>query len=395
MKILEVKVPYLGESVPEASIARVAFEAGSYVNANDLLFELETDKVTLDVQAPLSGSVVTVKGKTGDAVKEGDILCTIDTSASGASSGAQSSKSAPAAPAAASVATAEFGPKNAPSAERIAAEKGVDISGVAGSGKDGRVTKSDMLSAGTGSSVSSVASSASADQQIERVRMSKLRQRIAQRLKESQNTAAILTTFNEVDMTNIMSLRAKYKTAFEKAHGIKLGFMSFFVKAVVEALQRIPEVNAEIEGDTILYKKFYDIGVAVGTDRGLVVPVVRNADKLSYAEIEKEIVRLGQKAREGSLEMSDLSGGTFTISNGGVYGSLLSTPIINPPQSGIMGMHTIQERPVVVDGKIEIRPMMYLALSYDHRIIDGRESVMFLSLVKKFIEDPSNMLLGL
>ncbi|NDF11396.1 MAG: 2-oxoglutarate dehydrogenase complex dihydrolipoyllysine-residue succinyltransferase [Proteobacteria bacterium] len=396
----EIITPQLGESVSEATVAKWFKKQGEFVNKDDLLVELETDKVTLEVNAISAGVLKEIKVKEGDTVSVGALLGIIDESAKGAAPAnanapkpAAAPAPAPAAakPAASAPAATTLGEiaRSGPAARKLAEETGVSTSGIAGSGKDGRITKGDIINAQSGGS--EVASGP----REERVKMTKLRQVIARRLKESQNTAAILTTFNEVDMTNVFALRNEYKDAFEKKHGTKLGFMSFFVKAAVNALKEIPAVNAEIDGDEIVYKHFYDIGVAVGTPQGLVVPVVRDADRKSYAEIEKDIANYGKKARDGKLTMQELTGGTFTVSNGGVYGSLMSTPIVNPPQSAILGMHKTQERPMVVNGKIEIRPMMYLALSYDHRIIDGKEAVTFLVRIKDAIEDPRRLLLDM
>lgn len=386
---IEIKVPALGESVSEAAIAKLHKKVGDAVKADELIVELETDKVTLEVNAPSAGVISDLKVKEGDNVKVGDLIALM--SAGGASTSAKvpADKPAAAAPAQNNSAAAFL----SPAPKKLAAENNVDTSKISGTGKDGRVTKGDVLDA-----IANPAQSAPAQvgsKPTERVRMSKLRQKIAERLKESQNTAAILTTFNEVDMTEVMALRAQYKDAFEKKHGAKLGFMSFFVKACVTALKELPAVNAEIDGTDIIYKNFYDIGVAVGSPQGLVVPVLRDADHLNLAQIEKGIADLGTKARDGKLTIPDLTGATFTISNGGVYGSLMSTPIINPPQSGILGMHKIQERPMVVGGEIKIRPMMYLALSYDHRIIDGKEAVTFLVRIKELLEDPRRLVLDM
>lgn len=389
----EIIVPSLGESVTEATIAKWFKKVGDSVKADEPLVELETDKVTMEVNAPASGALKAINAAEGKTVAVGAVLGLIDVGAAGAVS-APASKPAPA-PAAAPVAQPQTQPAPAPqpgpAARKMLEETGIPASSISGTGKDGRVTKGDIMTA----SATAPAQASTGNRSEERVKMSKLRQVIAKRLKESQNTAAILTTFNEIDMSNVIALRAEYKDAFEKKHGVRMGFMSLFVKAAVNALKEIPAVNAEIQGDELIYKNYYDIGVAVGTEQGLVVPVVRNADQLSLAEIEKEIGRLAEKARLGSLAMSDLSGGTFTVSNGGVYGSLMSTPIINPPQSGILGMHKTEERPVAIKGQVVIRPMMYVALSYDHRIIDGKESVTFLVKVKEAIEDPRRLLLGL
>lgn len=391
---VEIKVPALGESVSEASIAALHKKVGDAVKADELIVELETDKVTLEVNAPADGVISDLKVSEGDNVQVGDLIAVMQEGAV--------AKAAPAAAAPAAAKSAEATQQNAshilsPAPKKLATENNIDTSKLAGSGKDGRVTKGDVLEAisSGGTQSQSAPVKASGEKQVERVRMSKLRQKIAERLKESQNTAAILTTFNEVDMTEVMALRSQYKEIFEKKHGIKLGFMSFFVKACVTALKEIPAVNAEIDGTDIIYKNFYDIGVAVGSPQGLVVPVLRDADQLNLAQVEKGIVELGTKARDGKLTIPDLTGATFTISNGGVYGSLMSTPIINPPQSGILGMHKIQQRPMVVNGEIKIRPMMYLALSYDHRIIDGKEAVTFLVRIKELLEDPRRLVLDL
>lgn len=388
---VEIKVPPLGESVTEATIAKWFKKEGDYVKADELLVELETDKVTMEVNAAASGTLGAIAAKEGDVVSVGTVLGSIN-------EGGVAPKSAPAAaapaPAAKAPEAAKEGHPLSPAVRKISTENAVDTNAIAGTGKDGRITKGDVLNVLDKGGVVAPAAAPSAKPE-ERVKMSRLRKRIAERLKESQNTAAMLTTFNEVDMSAIIALRNQYKDNFEKKHKVKLGFMSFFVKAAIAALQEIPSVNAEIDGDDIVYKNFYDIGVAVGTEQGLVVPVVRDADRLSFAGVEKTIGDLGKKARDGKLSMADLSGGTFTISNGGVYGSLMSTPIINPPQSAIMGMHKTQDRPVAINGKVEIRPMMYLALSYDHRLIDGKEAVTFLVRVKECIEAPERLLFDL
>lgn len=385
----EIKVPVLGESVSEAVVAKWYKKVGDSVKVDELLVELETDKVTLEVTATVSGLIENIKFNTNDTVVVGDVLGSIKAGA--VSEAVSSSNTAEESVEKITVPAAKAEKILSPAAKKIALDANLSSEKITGTGKDGRVTKGDVLNELSTKQV--VASNSSKKE--ERVKMSRLRQRIAERLKESQNTAAILTTFNEVDMTNIIELRNKYKDKFFDKHGVKLGFMSFFVKAAIVALQEIPTVNAEIANDEIIYKNFYDIGVAVGTEQGLVVPVVRDADLMSFADIEKEIGNLGAKARQGKLSMADLTGGTFTISNGGVYGSLLSTPIINPPQSGILGMHKTQERPVAINGKVEIRPMMYLALSYDHRIIDGKEAVTFLVRVKECIENPERILFDL
>ena len=396
----DIRVPTLGESVTEATVGKWFKKPGDAVRADEVLAELETDKVTLEVNAPASGVLAEITVKEGATVTPGALLGQITEGAVGATQPAPAavSKPAPAAsPAPASAAASSSMPPS-PAAAKIAIEKGVDVSQIAGSGKRGQALKSDVLAAAATPAAPAAPRAPSAANDAsreERVKMTRLRQTIARRLKEAQNAAAMLTTFNEVDMSTLIALRAGYKDLFEKKHGVKLGFMGFFVKACCQALEEIPAVNAEIDGTDIIYKHFCHVGVAVGTDKGLVVPVVRDADRLSIAEIEKTIAALGKKAREGALDIADLQGGTFTISNGGVYGSLMSTPILNAPQSGILGMHKIQERPVAIDGKIEIRPMMYLALSYDHRIVDGKEAVTFLVRVKELLENPARLTLGL
>ncbi len=441
----EIRVPTLGESVAEATIGRWFKKPGEAVAADEPVVELETDKVTVEVPAPAAGTLGEILVKDGETVEVGALLGTIE--AGGASAGAASTAkaAAPQKTAAASSSavaqasgpgsaqtTAEAAQKNAevagdggpvetrdmppaPAAAKLLADNNLSVDQVEGSGKRGQVLKGDVLealgkgiAAGEGSApvAKPAPQPAPAAQPVaaravdseggeERVRMTKLRQTIARRLKDAQNAAAMLTTFNEVDMKAVMELRSKYKDVFEKKHGVKLGFMGFFTKAVTHALREIPAVNAEIDGTDIIYKSYAHIGVAVGTDKGLVVPVVRNAETMSIAEIEKEIGRLGIAARDGKLGVADMQGGTFTISNGGVYGSLMSTPILNAPQSGILGMHKIQERPVVLGGQIVIRPMMYLALSYDHRIVDGKEAVTFLVRVKESLEDPERLVLDL
>jgi 2-oxoglutarate dehydrogenase E2 component (dihydrolipoamide succinyltransferase) len=406
----DILTPTLGESVTEATVARWAKKPGEPVKKDEVLVELETDKVSLEVSAPSDGVLQDVAAGEGDTVTPGQVLGRV---AEGAVAAAAPAK-APAAAAAAAAPAAETKTAPAPppvatpaaplspSAQRIVTEAGLEAAGIAGTGRDGRVTKGDALAALEARAVQPAPAAPRPPATIEarpvgereeRVRMTRLRQTIARRLKEAQNTAAMLTTFNEVDMSAVMALRNQYKDAFEKRHGVKLGFMGFFVKACLAALKEIPAVNAEIDGTDLVYKNHYDIGVAVGTEKGLVVPVVRDADQLSLAGVEKTIGDLGKKARDGALALEDLQGGTFTISNGGVYGSLLSTPILNAPQSGILGMHKIQDRPVVVNGQVVVRPMMYLALSYDHRIVDGKEAVTFLVRVKEAVEDPERLLL--
>ncbi|MDE1567672.1 2-oxoglutarate dehydrogenase complex dihydrolipoyllysine-residue succinyltransferase [Aquabacter sediminis] len=408
----EIRVPTLGESVTEATIGKWFKKPGDAVKADEPLVELETDKVTVEVPAPAAGVLSEIIAKDGETVGVGALLGAIAEGGAAAAAApaapkAEAPKAAPAPAAAAPAAPAKPAPgaENGPAVSRLAAESGVSAAGVAGSGKDGRVTKGDMLAAiATGGaaaaapapvSVPRVASAPVDAAREERVKMTKLRQTIARRLKDAQNTAAMLTTFNDVDMTAVMSLRAQFKDAFEKKHGTKLGFMGFFTKAVIAALKDLPAVNAEIDGTDIVYKNYYNIGIAVGTEKGLVVPVVRDADQLSVADIEKTIAGYGRKARDGKLGIEDMQGGTFTITNGGIYGSLMSTPILNAPQSGILGMHRIEERPVAIKGQVVIRPMMYLALSYDHRIVDGREAVTFLVRVKETLEDPARLVLDL
>ena len=410
----DIKVPTLGESVSEATVAKWFKKPGDAVEADEPLVELETDKVTLEVNAPASGVLSAIGVENGATVTPGAVLGRI------AAAGAAPAK--PAAPSAnGAAAPAKPGPTAmppAPSAAKLAAENGIDTGAVEGSGRRGQVLKGDVMGAvarGASAPPASAPQPAPAAARPapvpapapaprpappptdagreERVRMTKLRQTIARRLKDAQNTAAMLTTFNEVDMSGVMGLRARYKDVFEKKHGAKLGFMGLFVKAVVGALKELPAVNAEIDGTDLVYKNYYHVGIAVGTEKGLVVPVVRDADALSLAEIEKTIAGYGKKARDGQLKIEDMQGGTFTITNGGIYGSLMSTPILNAPQSGILGMHKIQDRPVVVGGKVEVRPMMYLALSYDHRIVDGREAVTFLVRIKEALEDPTRLML--
>jgi len=409
---VEIRVPAMGDSITEATIGRWFKKAGDAVAMDEPLVELETDKVTLEVNAPAAGALSEILAETGATVAVGALLGTIAAGAAGAKA-APAAKAAAAPPPAATAtpapqpvaaAPAAAAAQMMPAAARVAADAGFDASGVAGTGKAGRVTKGDVLGALLSQSAVQAAPAKAATvaagprpfaDREERVKMTRLRKRIAERLKDAQNTAAMLTTFNEVDMSALLAIRNQYKDAFEKKHGVRVGFMSFFVKAAIVALKELPAVNAEIEGDDIVYKNYYHIGVAVGTPQGLVVPVVRDADKLSFAELEKGIADFGRRARDGKLGLDDLQGGTFTISNGGVYGSLMSTPILNPPQSAILGMHKIQDRPMVVNGKVEVRPMMYLALSYDHRIIDGREAVTALVRIKECLEDPQRILLDL
>jgi 2-oxoglutarate dehydrogenase E2 component (dihydrolipoamide succinyltransferase) len=417
----EIRVPTLGESVTEATVGTWFKKVGDAVAADEPIVELETDKVTLEVPAPSAGVIEKIEAKQGAVVGLGALLATINADAKAVATAAKAEpaptgkpdqktsttkpinagpevpKPRPAAEQAARAAASEGA---SPAAKKIMAERGVSPTN--GSGKDGRITKADALNAPTPAAPAPAApvtvrapSPADDASREERVPMTRLRQTIARRLKEAQNTAAMLTTFNEVDMSAVMKLRSDYRELFEKKHGVKLGFMGFFVKACIQALREIPAVNAEIDGTDLVYKNYYHIGIAVGTEKGLVVPVVRDAQDKSLAEIEKGIADLGKRARDGQLQLSELQGGTFTITNGGIYGSLMSTPILNAPQSGILGMHKIQERPVVIGGKIEVRPMMYLALSYDHRIVDGREAVTFLVRVKESLEDPQRIVLDL
>ena len=427
---VEIKVPVLGESVVEATVAKWMKGAGEAVAVDEPIVELETDKVTLEVPSPVNGVLSDIVASEGATVEVDALLGMVEEGAAATSKPASTPASSPAskpaaiapeaaastpapaptsAPAAAASAHTGGAPSGAaavlsPAVRKLVEENNINPNAISGTGKDGRLTKADVQKAiASGSAKMTTASSASApaktgprasDAREERVPMSRLRRMIAGRLKEAQNTAAMLTTFNEVDMSAVMALRSEYKDDFEKQHGARLGFMGFFVRAVIRGLQEFPAVNAEIHGDDIIYKNFYNIGVAVGTPQGLVVPVVRDAQDLSLADIEKQVTDYGLRARDGKLTPADMAGGSFTISNGGVYGSLMSTPILNPPQSGILGMHKIQKRPIAIGDKVEVRPMMYLALSYDHRIIDGREAVSFLVRVKDSIEDPRRLLLG-
>jgi 2-oxoglutarate dehydrogenase E2 component (dihydrolipoamide succinyltransferase) len=417
--MVEIRVPALGESVTEATIGKWLKHPGDPVAADEALVELETDKVAIEVPSPAAGVLTEIAAKDGDTVAVGALLGQIKegSASTGAAQGASARRSDQKTAAreeprqqpkqSDSAGAAETTPI-APSVRKMATETGIDPSTLEGSGKDGRVTKADMLAAIERAAAAPIPVSQPAAAialrapappddaaREERVKMTRLRQTIARRLKEAQNTAAMLTTFNEVDMSAVMQLRNQYKELFENKHGAKLGFMGFFVRACVQALKDIPAVNAEIDGTDIVYKNYYHIGVAVGTERGLVVPVVRDCDRKSLAQIETEITGFGRRAREGTLKIEEMQGGTFTISNGGVYGSLMSTPILNAPQSGILGMHKIEERPVVIVGRIEARPMMYLALSYDHRIVDGREAVLFLVRVKEMLENPTRFILDL
>ncbi len=427
----EIRVPTLGESVTEATVGTWFKKVGDTVAVDEPLVELETDKVTLEVPAPSAGVISAIDAKDGVTVEVGALLGSIDANGAAAApkpapakaddkatptaAGKPDEKTATARPVAAGVTEikardddqpAKAGGAPSPAARKILSEGNVEPSRVDGTGKDGRITKADAMAviegkvheappATTPPPAARAPAPADDASRETRVRMTRLRQTIARRLKEAQNTAAMLTTFNEVDMSAVMAMRSQYRDLFEKKHGTKLGFMGFFVKACVQALKEIPAVNGEIDGTDIVYKNYYHLGIAVGTDKGLVVPVVRDADQKSLAEIEKTIADLGKRARDGELSIDEMQGGTFTITNGGIYGSLMSTPILNAPQSGILGMHKIQERPMVVAGKVEVRPMMYLALSYDHRIVDGKEAVTFLVRVKESLEEPERMVLDL
>jgi 2-oxoglutarate dehydrogenase E2 component (dihydrolipoamide succinyltransferase) len=395
-----IVVPSLGESVSTATVARWLKKAGEVVTADEPLVELETDKVTVEVNAPVAGVVAAIAADAGAEVAPGAVLGSIQAgAAAGAAKPAAAPAPAPKPAAAPAPAVSAAGHAPLPAAAKMIAEAGVSAAAIgAGSGKDGRITKGDVLAylaqpAAAPAPAPAARVSRAPEAGEERVKMTRLRATIARRLKEAQNTAAMLTTFNEVDMSAAMALRSEYRDAFEKRHGVKLGFMSFFVKACIAALKEFPAVNAEIDGDEIVYKNFVHMGIAVGGPSGLVVPVLRNADTMGFAEIEKRIGEFGKRARDGALKLEELAGGSFTITNGGIYGSLMSTPILNPPQSGILGMHKIQDRPMAVAGKIEIRPMMYIALSYDHRIVDGKEAVSFLVRVKESVEDPRRLML--
>ena len=391
---IEIKVPVLGESIAEATIGKWFFNVGESFAVDAPLVELETDKVSIEIPAPSAGTLSEILAKEGENVEVGALLALIE-----AGTGAGPPAEKPAKPAvktepAPSPAPTKSTMPPSPAAGKLMAEKGLTADQISGSGKRGQILKSDVQSGGT-PQAAPIMQTPDAEAGEERIKMSRLRQTIARRLKDAQNTAAMLTTFNEVDMGAVMEMRKKYKEMFETKHGVKLGFMGFFTKAVCQALKEIPAVNAEIDGTDLVYKKNCHIGVAVGTPKGLVVPVVRNADQMSIAGVEREIGNLGRKARDGDLSIADMQGGTFTLSNGGVYGSLMSTPILNAPQSGILGMHKIQERPVAIGGEVVIRPMMYLALSYDHRIVDGKEAVTFLVRVKEILEDPERLVLDL
>ena len=387
----EIKVPSLGESITEATVAKWLKRPGEAVAADEPVAELETDKVTLEVPAPASGTLSEILAEEGANVPVGAVLGTIADGLAGTlthpaaiASGSERSEAGE------GLAALE---RSGPAVRKLIEETGLDAAKVPATGPGGRISKADVLGARVPPVPAPPTPVPAVGEREVRVRMSRLRRRIAERLKAAQNTAAMLTTFNEIDMSATIALRERHRDAFEKKHGVRLGFMSIFVKAAIVALKELPGVNAEIDGEDVVYKNHYDVGVAVGTEQGLVVPVVRDADRLSFAEIEKTIAEYGRKAREGKLTIEELSGGTFTISNGGIYGSLMSTPILNPPQSGILGMHKIERRPVAIGDKIEIRPMMYVALSYDHRLVDGREAVQFLVRVKECVENPERLLL--
>jgi len=386
----DLVVPTLGESVTEATVSKWLKQVGDSVKADEPVVELETDKVSVAVPSPEEGVLSEIKIQEGTTVNVGAVLGSIGTAS-------VSKKESFKAPEPVKPKTIEVPTSKkeilSPAVKRIIEEKRIDISTISGSGRDGRILKGDLLESMGLPSVPSSARATKGDE--ERVKMTRLRATIAKRLKEAQNNAAMLTTFNEIDMSRIIEMRAEYKEGFQKKYGVKLGFMSFFVRSCVEALKAFPIINAEIQQDEIVYKNYYNIGVAVGTEKGLVVPVVRDADELSFADIEKQIIALGEKAKTGQLSIEELQGGTFTITNGGIYGSMLSTPILNPPQSGVLGMHNIVQRAVVVEDKIEVRPIMYLALSYDHRIIDGKDAVSFLVRVKEYLEDPRRLFLNL
>ena len=387
--MIELKVPTLGESVTEATVGTWFKKAGDNVAVDEMICELETDKVTIEVPSTINGVVSKIIVKEGETVELDAILAILEEGAAAADKNEISHNKI----GEKNIAEETKSVKNAPSAEKIMKEKNIDPSSLKGSGRDGRIMKEDVMSLPNNQNTKTSLTPSMGSE--EKVKMTRLRQTIARRLKESQNTAAMLTTYNEADMTAILRIRSEFKDQFLSKHGVKLGFMSFFVKACCKALEEVPEVNAQIDGDYIIYKQYVNMGVAVGTDNGLVVPVLKNADAMSFSDIEKEINKMGLLARDGKLSMADMTGGTFTISNGGIYGSLMSSPILNSPESGILGMHKIQERPMAIDGKIEILPMMYLALSYDHRIVDGKGAVTFLVRVKENLEDPRRLLIDL
>ena len=384
--MIELKVPTLGESVTEATVGTWFKKAGDKVAVDEMICELETDKVTIEVPSTINGVVSKIVVKEGETVELDAVLALLEEGAAAVENNEMSN-----------IKTAEENihekPKNAPSAEKIMKEKNISPSSLKGSGRGGRIMKEDVIN--LPNNQNTLPNASTSMQSEEKVKMTRLRQTIARRLKESQNTAAMLTTYNEADMTAILKIRSEFKDQFFSKHGVKLGFMSFFVKACCKALEEVPEVNAQIDEDHIIYKHYVNMGVAVGTDNGLVVPVLKNAENMGFSDIEKEINKMGLRARDGKLSMDDMTGGTFTISNGGIYGSLMSSPILNSPESGILGMHKIQDRPMAIDGKIEIRPMMYLALSYDHRIVDGKGAVTFLVRVKENLEDPRRLLIDL
>lgn len=393
-----IKAPAMGESIAEATVAKWLVAEGDFVQADQLVAELETDKVNLEVTAPVAGKLTKIAAAKGATIKVGELMGEVDETAQGAAAPAVAPAATPAQPAPVADARVE---KSGPAVQKLVAESGKDVSGVAGTGKDGRLTKADVLGTAPAAPAAPVAAApvaptapANPATHEERVPMTRIRKTIAGRLKQAQNTAAMLTTYNEVDLSRVNELRKTYKDAFEKKHGVKLGYMGFFTKAVVDGLQAWPALNAEIDGDDIIYKNHYDVGVAVSSDRGLVVPVVKNADQKSLAQIEKDIADFGARARTGGLKPDELVGATFSVTNGGVFGSLMSMPILNFPQVGILGMHAIKERPVAVDGQVVIRPMMYLALTYDHRIVDGREAVSFLVRIKECLEEPGRLVLG-
>ena len=388
----DLVVPTLGESVTEATVSKWLKQVGDSVKADEPVVELETDKVSVSVPSPETGVLSEIKIQAGKTVNVGTVLGSIGVGSAAVVKKESVKTTEPLKP---KTVEAPINKKEilSPAVKRIVEEKRIDISTISGSGRDGRILKGDLLESMGLPSTPSSARLTKGDE--ERVKMTRLRSTIAKRLKEAQNNAAMLTTFNEIDMSRIIEMRAEYKEGFQKRYGVKLGFMSFFVRSCVEALKAFPIINAEIQQDEIVYKNYYNIGVAVGTEKGLVVPVVRDADELSFADIEKQIIALGEKAKTGQLSIEELQGGTFTITNGGIYGSMLSTPILNPPQSGVLGMHNIVQRAVVVDGKVEVRPIMYLALSYDHRIIDGKDAVSFLVRVKEYLEDPRRLFLNL
>ena len=405
--VVEIKVPVLPESVTEGTLGAWHKQVGDQVNQDELIVELETDKVVLEIVATASGVITTIEKQEGDTVTNDQVLATIDTEAAPAATAESAPEPvAPEPPAAAPAPAASAEPKAGPAARKLMKQHGIEAGDVQGSGQKGAITKQDVqqhleqaptstpISAGKAAEAEPSAPLQPGDNRNDRrVPMTRLRQRIAERLKDAQNTAAMLTTFNEINLQPMMDLRARYKDSFEKTHGVKLGMMSFFTKASVEALKKFPAVNASIDGTDIVYHDYFDIGIAVSSDRGLVVPILRDVDQMSYADIESAIRNMAERARTGKLGIDELTGGTFSITNGGVFGSMLSTPILNPPQSAILGMHSINQRPVVIDGEIVIRPMMYVALSYDHRIIDGREAVQFLVTIKQQLEDPARILL--